>query len=112
MKAKVKGTNEIVEVKPNGTSKTIHMSCSEFISEDGRVFPSIYLDIINEVDWEARRYEIAKAIINGWASDEYGVLNGRNCEGGLDEQMQFYCKRAVKVADVLIAELKKKGESV
>ena len=63
MKAKVKGTNEIVEVKPKGTSTVIHMNCSEFVSEDGRVFPSIYLDIINEVDWEQVRIQASIAMM-------------------------------------------------
>lgn len=103
MKAKVKGTNEIVEVKPNGTSKTIHMSCSEFISEDGRVFPSIYLDIINEVDWEARRYELAK---------EYSkiFINLQHEKGRIDCgcYVPNVVEWSVEIADALIAELQKK----
>ncbi|WP_443933951.1 hypothetical protein [Phocaeicola plebeius] len=99
MKAKVKGTNEIVEVKPNGTSKTIHMNCSEFVSEDGRVFPSIYLDIINEVDWEARRYEIAKDAMQGVLS------NPAFCNTYTNKD--FPIKIAIYSADKLIEELKK-----
>lgn len=103
MKAKVKGTNEIVEVKPKGTSTTIHMSCSEFVSEDGRVFPSIYLDIINDVDWEARRYELAK---------EYSkiFINLQHEKGRIDCgcHVPNVVEWSVEIADALIAELQKK----
>lgn len=98
MKARVKGTNEIVEVKPNGTSKTIHISCSEFISEDGRVFPSIYLDIVNEVDWEQVRIQAAIAMMQAITTD------GRR-EGGTIEDAASV---ATRYADALIAELQKK----
>lgn len=103
MKAKVKGTNEIVEVKPNGTSKTIQMSCSEFVSEDGRVFPSIYLDIINEVDWEQRRYELAKEYSKVFISLQHE--KGRvDCGCYVSDVVKW----SVEFADALIEELKKK----
>lgn len=103
MKAKVKGTNEIVEVKPNGTSKTIHMSCLEFVSEDGRVFPSVCLDIINEVDWEARRYELAKEYSKIFISLQHE--KGRiDCGCYAPNVVEW----SVEIADALIAELQKK----
>lgn len=100
MKAKVKCTNEIVEVKPKGTSTTIHMNCSEFVSEDGRIFPSIYLDIINEVDWEQVRIQAAISAMQGmYSNKEFDSLS-----------FDRIAQKAVNQADALIAELKKKGE--
>lgn len=97
MKAKVKGTNEIVEVKPKGTSTTIHMSCSEFVSEDGRVFPSIYLDIINEVDWEQVRIQAAVSAMQGILANERRIGN-----------MEDTASSSIMYADALIEELQKK----
>lgn len=103
MKAKIRGTNEIVEVKPKGTSKTIRMSCSEFVSEDGRVFPSIYLDIINDIDWEARRYELAKEYSKEFVRlQHYAGLS----ENGLSNPKVV--EWSVELADLLIKELQKK----
>lgn len=98
MKAKLRGTNEIVEVKPKGTSTTIHMSCSEFVSEDGRVFPSIYLDIINEVDWRQVRIQAAISAMQGmYSNKEFDALS-----------FDRIAQKAVNQADALIAELQKK----
>lgn len=103
MKAKIKGTNEIVEVKPKGTSTTIHMNCSEFVSEDGRVFPSIYLDILNEVDWEARKYELAKEYSKIFISLQHE--KGRiDCGCYVPNVVEW----SVEIADALIEELQKK----
>ena len=103
MKAKLRGTTEIVEVKPKGTSTVIHMNCSEFVSEDGRVFPSIYLDIMNEVDWEQRRYELAKEYSKEFVRlQHYAGLS----ENGLSNPKVV--EWSVEIADALIAELQKK----
>lgn len=110
MKAKVKGTNEIVEVKPKGTSTVIHMNCSEFVSEDGRVFPSIYLDIVNEVDWNERRYEIAKEAMTAIMSNAefYEQVLDVNAEKGQRQIQVSISEASVIFADALIAELQKK----
>lgn len=56
----------------------------------------------NEIDWEARRYEIAKDILaTSHIAQQIGKY-GYNYE----EEV----KEAVRMADLLIAELKKKGE--
>lgn len=102
MKAKVRGTGEIIDVKPRGTSTTIHMSCSEFVSRDGRVFPSVYLDIISDIDWEQRRYEIAKDMLAAFMSN-----SNSNAFGGSKGNQ---ARDAVEYADALIDELKKHRE--
>ena len=53
-----------------------------------------------EIDWEQRRYEIAKDVLIAWYSNPnriYKTLSPENCT-----------KEAVEVADALIEELKKK----
>ena len=58
----------------------------------------------NGVDWEQRRYEIAKAaLVGGLASP---VVEGIDP----NPSMRDTCKWAVKFADTLINELKKEEE--
>lgn len=99
MKAKVRGTGEIIDVKPRGTSTTIHMGCSEFVSRDGRVYPSVYLDIISDVDWEQIRIQAAIAMMQAITTDV-------RREGTIEEAASV----ATRYADALINELKKHRE--
>lgn len=62
MKAKVKNTGEIVDVHPNG-EKIIHLRCTIFATGDGRELLDMELDFLPTIDWEQRRYEIARDII-------------------------------------------------
>lgn len=62
MKAKVKNTGEIVDVHPNGV-KIIHLRCTNFATEDGRELLDMELDFLPTIDWEQRRYEIARDIM-------------------------------------------------
>lgn len=55
-----------------------------------------------EIDWEQRRYEIAKDVLIAWHSNPNRIcktFSPENC-----------AKEAVEVADVLIEELKKEKE--
>jgi hypothetical protein len=62
-----------------------------FIKERKRLYiPEYCLEIIKDIDWEQRRYEIAKAVMCSAEGDP--------------EQMAYY---AVACADTLIAKLKK-----
>ena len=63
MKAKIKSTGEIIDVRPNG-EKTVQHRCTKFVTADGRELLSIELNILPVIDWEQRRYEIAKGIIS------------------------------------------------
>lgn len=98
MKAKVKATGEIVEVIKY--SKYNH--CIEYGNSFGE-YDTKSLDdvdlIIDEptIDWEQRRYEIAKDVLAAQISDtEYAENNSE----------QILAKYAVKYADALIEELK------
>lgn len=62
MKAKVIETGEIVDVRPNG-EKTVQHRCTKFVTADGRELLSIELNILPAIDWEQRRYEIARDLM-------------------------------------------------
>lgn len=53
-----------------------------------------------EIDWDQRRYEIAKDVLIAWYSNPNRLLH--------QGTPQSYSEAAVKVADVLIEALKKK----
>lgn len=53
----------------------------------------------NEIDWEQRRYEIAKNVLPGLVVDE------------IPGQYRQLAKAAILYADALIAELKKGGQN-
>ena len=56
--------------------------------------------IKKEIDWEQRRYEIAKAALIGELASP--VIEGIDPNPSMD----CVCKRAVKIADTLIEKLK------
>jgi hypothetical protein len=93
MKARVKSTGQIVEIKDlydDGTA-LVNDKCFK-VSE---------LDFFSEtIDWEQRRYELAKAAMQGRLSNQYGdVLVGeRDFEGVAVSSVEF--------ADALIKKLK------
>lgn len=62
MKAKVIETGEIVDVSPNG-EKTVQHRCTEYVTADGRELLDMELDFLPTIDWEQRRYEIARDIM-------------------------------------------------
>lgn len=59
------------------------------------------MNLKKNIDWEQRRYEIAKAVMQGRLSNQYGdVLVG-------ERDFARVAANAVEFADALIAELKK-----
>lgn len=94
MKAKIKGTGEIVDVRPNGEI-TIHNRCTKYAAKDGRVFVNSELDFYS-IDWEQRRYEIAKDVM---AASFNQPMDGVS--------IASYVHNCVQWADALIEELKK-----
>lgn len=91
MKARYKNTGETVEVEPIGTG-----NCTVVLyqAKDGRKFPMYALEFEKDIDWEQRRYEIAKDVF----ASTYDIFQNKGLE-----------KMAVHAADALIAELKKGG---
>lgn len=94
MKAKIKETGEIIDVEPyfyakiNSTDPMIHKNDIEIIEPNA------------DIDYEQRRYEIAKAMLAAFMSNS-------------DKNVFAYPKKnqardAVEYADALIEELKKR----
>lgn len=95
MKAKVKNTGEIVDVHPNG-EKIIHLRCTNFATGDGRELLDMELDFLPTIDWEQRRYEIARDIMVA-SFDQ--PMSGAS--------VASHVHNCVLWADALIEELKK-----
>ena len=94
--ARVKLTGEIVEVEPSGT---MQVSCSSFITKEGRRISGTALEFEKAIDWEQRRYEIAKVMLSAVfeSKDSYGYRI----------TLKEAATEAVSYADALIGELKK-----
>jgi hypothetical protein len=99
MKARIKETGEIVEVEGLFDVGTALVN--------GRYFKVSELDFFDNfetIDWEQRRYELAKAAMQGRLSNQYGdVLVG-------ERDFEEVAVSSVEFADALIAELKKGGK--
>lgn len=98
MKAKYKTTGEIIEVEPAGS---LNCPVTVYQTENGRKFPMYALEFEKDIDWEQRRYEIAKDMMAAFLSNSCSNVY----MGNPDEQ----AKCAVMFADALITELKKGG---
>lgn len=98
MKARVKGTNELVEVEYNGTT---YVSCGRFRAKDGRIYPYPALEFEKDIDWETRRYELAKEY-----SKEFVRLQHYQgiSENGLSNPKVV--EWSIELADALIKALK------
>lgn len=98
MKAKYKNTGEIVEIdavsivfKDITNDKFCRGDEIDFVTEP-------------EIDWEQRRYEIAKSALQGFcANSEPSIARGTTFN-----QLAAW---SIEMADILIAELKKGGSN-
>lgn len=94
MKARIKSTGTIVEVEDlydDGTALV-----------NGRYFKVSELDFFDNfetIDWEQRRYEIAKSMMAAFLSN--------SCSNVYMNTYENQAQEAVKYADMLIDELKK-----
>lgn len=91
MKATIKATGEIVEIKDlydDGTALVGNMYIK--VSE---------LNFFSEtIDWEQRRYELAKAAMQGFCSNSH--------EQGMSNGSYMTAQRSLSYADALIKKLK------
>lgn len=99
MKAKVKDTGEVVDVRPCREPLNVRLAFYE--TENGRKFPVFALEFETEIDWEQRRYEIAKELMRGFATNPHNML--------VDAKIGTLAEWSVSGADALIAELRKGG---
>lgn len=101
MKAKVKDTGEIVDVKfsthPNPAVDETYWWCKD----KQESYHKSELDFMEcDIDWEQRRYEIAKDAMNGLLSAP--VVDGVNPNPSVKDIATL----SVRLADALIEELK------
>lgn len=100
MKAKIKDTGEVVDVIVGGQPDAW---LGKLTSGRFREFKERELEFLetNNIDWEQRRYEIAKDIMAAFLSNSCVDVHGDSAEE--------HASDAVLYADTLIAELKKGG---
>ena len=102
MKAKIEKTGEIITVRHECDSygRVRYRDCSH---QNGELYDSFELDfkVDNQksIDWEQRRYEIAKAVIGG-------------LEVNSQSPIESDCKLAVEIADEMIKQLKEEKNDV
>lgn len=99
MKARVKDTGEVVDVRP--CSEPLNVRLAFYETENGRKFPMFALEFETKIDWEQRRYEIAKELMRGFATNPHNML--------VDAKIGTLAEWSVSGANALIAELKKGG---
>ena len=107
MKAKVKATGEIIDVSLTESIITSRGVEKQYVDNKREwcTYVQSELEFINkepqrEIDWEQRRYEIAKEAVRGIA------LNS-DCFTRIE--IETTVNNALELADLLIAELKKGG---
>ena len=95
MKARVKSTGGFVDVTPQLNINSQHSRDYLYVC-DNMVFKECELDF-SAIDWEQRRYELAKDIIKAVVADD--------CGGNSDALAKY----AVNCADALIKRLKEEN---
>lgn len=99
MKARIKSTGEIVDISPSGVT-SVQRACTKYATKDGRELLDLALEFLPNIDWEQRRYEIAKEAMNGLLAAP--IVDGVNPNPSLKDIATF----SVRLADALIEELK------
>lgn len=103
MKARVKLTGQIIDLIPYEKRS---IRCSRqvqlFMAKDGKTFSEFEVEFDKGIDWEQRRYEIAKDMLAALGSNINSPFSYR------DEDMLASC--AIGFADELIKQLKENKE--
>lgn len=109
MKARVKSTGVLVDVIPRLNINSQHSRDYLYVC-DNIVFRECELDFLNlgnlTIDWEQRRYELAKSAMQGILSDinqSHYACSEENYEKYIPKGIARF---AIACADVLINELK------
>lgn len=102
MKVRIKKTGILIDVIPKVNVNAQHSGDYLYVC-DNMVFRECDLDFLNVenavIDWEQRRYEIAKSMMVAFLSN--------SCSNVYMNTYENQAQEAVKYADVLIEELKK-----
>lgn len=97
MKARIKSTGVLVDVTPQLNINSQHSKDYLYVC-DNMVYRECELDFLNVgnlvIDWEQRRYELAKDIIKIVIANDYGVNS------------DVVAKYSLNCADALIKRLK------
>lgn len=108
MKARVKSTGVLVDVTPQLNINSQHSRDYLYVC-DNMVFKECELDF-SAIDWEQRRYELAKAAMQGILSDEeevrYACSEADYKKGEVRTIPKSIAQFAIACADALINELK------
>lgn len=106
MKAKVKNTGEVFKVlyldseniliKCENEVKTLRLHEVDLIPESTEKYQK------KEIDWEKRRYELAKEAMNGILSPSIIIANSQQYSP------KTVVRRSIRIADLMIEQLKKK----
>lgn len=100
MKARIKSTGVLVDVIPKTNTNALHSGDNIYVC-DNMVFRECELDFLNlgnsAIDWEQRRYELAKDIIKVVIANDYGVNS------------EVVAKYSLNCADALIKRLKEEN---
>lgn len=113
MKARVKSTGVLVDVIPKTNTNALHSGDNIYVC-DNIVFRECELDFLNlgnsAIDWEQRRYELAKAAMQGILSDKtivgYASSEADYKNGEKRTIPKSIARFAIACADALINELK------
>lgn len=98
MKARVKSTGVLVDVIPQLNINSPHSGDNLYVC-DNMVYRECELDFFSEtIDWEQRRYELAKAAMQGFCSNSH--------EQGMSNGSYMTAQRSLSYADALIKKLK------
>lgn len=109
MKARIKKTGEIINIAEHAM---IELEIYNSSGNPVRVYPDdieLIQESSNNIDWQQRRYEIAKAAMQGILSNEEQVNFARRevIYGDRPHTLPIACAQyAVACADALIEELK------
>ena len=94
MKARVKSTGVLVDVTPQLNINSQHNNNYLYVC-DNMVYRECELDFFSEtIDWEQRRYELAKAAMQGFCSNPH--------EQGMSNGSYMTAQRSLSYADALI----------
>ena len=108
MKARVKSTGVLVDVTPQLNINSQHSGDNLYVC-DNMVYRECELDF-SAIDWEQRRYELAKAAMQGILSDNtvfsYACSEADYKKGEIHTIPKGIAQFAIACADALINELK------
>lgn len=113
MKARIKETGVLIDVIPRININALYNGDNLYVC-DNKVFRECELDFLNVgnlvIDWEQRRYELAKAAMQGILSDEeevcYACSEADYKKGEKHTVPKGIARFAIACADALINELK------